>query len=128
MFSNTKLSSALAALVITAAIAAPAADARGVANKPVLVAPCDPSAVPPPPSSIAASAAKEYSRLRACAQDDTATVATAPDAFEPSPPTGFDWVSATIGAIAAAGLSLLLAAALGVRPVTSGGRGLSGEQ
>ena len=54
--------------------------------------------------------------LRACGgRDDSTIVASAPIAREPSPPTGFDWVSATIGATAAAGLSLVLAAGLGIR-------------
>jgi hypothetical protein len=116
MRSNTKLSAALAALVIAAAIVVPAADGRMVPNRPKLVATCDPSAVPPPPSSIAASAAKEYEKLRACyGRAHSTTVASAPVAGEPSPPTGFDWPSAMIGAIAAGGLSLVSAAALGTR-------------
>jgi len=105
----------LAALAVTAAILTPAANARPIVDVPTAAA-CDPSALPPPPSSIAASAAKEYAALRACGrQDDSTIVASAPIAREPSPPTGFDWVSATIGAIAAAGLSLVVAAVLGVR-------------
>jgi hypothetical protein len=105
----------LAALAVTAAIVTPAANARPIIDLPTAAA-CDPSAVPPPPSSIAVSAAKEYAALRACAgQDDSTIVASAPIAREPSPPTSFDWVSATIGAIAAAGLSLALAAGLGLR-------------
>jgi hypothetical protein len=103
------LARALAALAVAAALVAPAAYARPVVT-------CDPSAVPPPPSSIAASAAKDYELLRACgAQDDSTTVASAPVTREPSPPTGFDWVSATIGGTVAAGLSLAFAAAVGMR-------------
>ena len=105
---KTKLSGALPALAVAAAIATPAASARPVD--------CDPSAVPPPPSSIAASAAKDYAVLRAChGRADSTIAASAPVAREPSPPTSFDWVSATLGATAAAGLSLVLAAALGTR-------------
>jgi hypothetical protein len=116
MRSNTKLTGALAALVIAAAIAAPAAGGRTIPNRPKLVATCDPSAVPPPPSAMAASAAKEYAKLRACyGRAHSTTVASAPVAREPSPPTGFDWPSAMIGAIAAGALSLVSAAAFGTR-------------
>jgi hypothetical protein len=110
---NSKFSGAVAALAVAAAIMAPAASARPVVDRPVVT--CDPSAVPPPPSSIAASAAKDYAILRGCqAQAVAATVAPAP-AAETSPPAGFDWVSATIGAVVAAGLSLVFATALGMR-------------
>ena len=111
----------LAALAVATAIFAPAANARPITDPPAAIA-CDPSAVPPPPSSIAASAAKEYAALRACGgQDDSTINASAPIAREPSPPTSFDWVSATIGATAAAGLwSLVLAAGLGARRRTRG--------
>jgi hypothetical protein len=110
MRSNSKLSGAVAALAVAVAIMAPTASARPI---------CDPSAVPPPPSSIAASAAEDYAILRGCHdQTAAATVASAPVA-EASPPTSFDWVSATIGAVVAVGLSLALAAALGTRRRTS---------
>jgi hypothetical protein len=106
---KNKLGGALAALALVAALAAPAAHARPAVT-------CDPSAVPPPPSSIAASAAKEYELLRACAaHDDSTTVASIPVSRAASPPTGFDWVSAAIGGIVAAGLSLVFAAAVGIR-------------
>ena len=114
MRSNTKLSGALAALAVAAAFAPAAAYAR--IDPPLRAVTCDPSDVPPPPSSIAASAAKEYAVLRACGgQDDSTTVASAPLARKPSSPTGFDWVSAAIGAAAAGGLSLASVAALGMR-------------
>jgi hypothetical protein len=116
MRSNTRLSGALAAVAVAAAIAPPAAYARPIIDPPSPAVTCDPSDVPPPPSSIAASAAKEYAVLRACGgQDDSTTVTSAPVAREPSPPAGFDWVSAAIGAAAAGGLSLVSAAALGMR-------------
>jgi hypothetical protein len=112
MRSNSKLTGVVAALAVAAAIMAPTASARPIVT-------CDPSAVPPPPSSIAASAAKDYTILRGCHDQSTAaTVASAPVA-EASPPTSFDWVSATIGAVVAVGLSLALAAALGTRRRTS---------
>ena len=66
--------------------------------------------VPPPPSSIAASAAEEY-EAAAGAQ----TVASQPVADEPSAPGGFDWVSAAIGAVAAAGVAVVSMATLGMR-------------
>ena len=113
MRTHTKLTRALAALAVAAAIATPAANAAPSVN-PVVT--CDPSQVPPPPSSIAASAAKDYAVLRACHGGSESTAFAAPSvARKSSAPTGFDWVSATIGAIAVAGLSLAFAAALGVR-------------
>jgi hypothetical protein len=116
MRSKNKLSGAVAALAVAAAIVAPAASARPVVAPLTPVVACDPSAVPPPPSSIAASAAKEYELLRACgAQNDSTTVASVPVAREPSPPAGFDLVSATIGGTVAAGLALVFAAAVALR-------------
>jgi hypothetical protein len=64
--------------------------------------------VPPPPSSIAISAADEYEALRAPAGSTKV-------AGEPSPPSGFDWASAAIGAVAASGIALVTVAALGMR-------------
>jgi hypothetical protein len=72
--------------------------------------------VPPPPSSIAASAAKEYNDLRSPDTRDQA------EAYKPSlqrhsvadEPSGFDLVSAAIGAAAAAGLGIVLLAAGGL--------------
>jgi hypothetical protein len=96
-------------------------------------------AVPPPPSSIAASAAEEYNDLRSPDAVDASraagdpsviqrgsypvaeyygelnTPASSPVADEPTTPDGFDWVSALIGAVAAAGLSLVLMATVGTR-------------
>ena len=121
MRTNTKLTGALAALAIAAAITAPATYAapnrhNHEANPPSPAIKCDPSAVPPPPSSMAASAAKEYAILRGCrGRDDSTTFASAAVARKPSVPTGFDWVSAAIGAIAVAGLSLVSVAALSMR-------------
>jgi hypothetical protein len=105
--------------------------------------------VPPPPSSIAVSAAEEYQELRSPDAVDAAREAgdppsvetpaqtgsypvgevydkirppdtpvaanTQPVAAEPAEPSGFDLVSAAIGAVAAGALSLLLMATLGTR-------------
>jgi hypothetical protein len=107
---SAKLATAL--LAVTLAIAAPAAYAM----------PADPVGaptptqrvpdVPPPPSSIAMSAADEYEVLRA-------PVASTEVADEPSSPSGFDWVSAAIGAVAAAGIALVTVAALSARRRTA---------
>jgi hypothetical protein len=49
------------------------------------------------------------------AEDYRPTLEPQPTAAEPSEPSGFDVVSAAIGAVAAAGLSLVLVATLGLR-------------
>ena len=106
---STRLNTALAGLVIAATLAAPAAYAMPIDP----VAPAvtrEASDVPPPPSSIAASAGQEYEKLRA-----PDTVASQPVADEPSAPRGFDWVSAAIGAVAAAGVAVVSMATLGMR-------------
>ena len=71
------------------------------------------SDVPPPPSSIAMSAGEEYEALRRPTTQPVA--ATQPVADAPPAPTGFDWLSATIGAAAVAGLALVSLAAVGTR-------------
>jgi hypothetical protein len=72
-------------------------------------------AVPPPPSSIAVSAREQYNELRASgAQDRSTTVAPQP-AVHATPPVGFDWASAGIGAAVAAALSLAGLAIVGLR-------------
>jgi hypothetical protein len=92
----------------------------------------DPPEVAPPPSSIAASAAEEYNKLRAPDAtdeippqqgsypvgeyyEDLRASESQPVADEPSEPSGFDWVSAAIGAVVAAGLTLVLMATVGTR-------------
>jgi hypothetical protein len=106
---STRMAGALAAIAVAAMIGAPAAYAGSDAT-------CDPHAVPPPPSSIAASAAAQYDALRSCgAQDRNTAVVSQPIADEPSGQRGFDWVSALIGAAAAAGLALVSMATLGMR-------------
>lgn len=104
---STRLNTALAGLVIAATLAAPAAYAMPIDP----VAPAvtrEASDVPPPPSLIAASAGQEYEKLRAPGTSE-------PVADEPSAPGGFDWVSAAIGAVAAAGVAVVSMATLGMR-------------
>ena len=104
---STRLNSALAGLVIAGTLAAPAAYAMPIDP----VAPAvtrEASDVPPPPSSIAASAGQEYEPLRAPGTSE-------PVADEPAVPDGFDWVSAAIGAVAAAGVAVVSVATLGMR-------------
>jgi hypothetical protein len=108
---SAKLATAL--LAVTLAIAAPAAYAIPAdpvgAPAPTQQVPD----VPPPPSSIAMSAADEYEVLRA-------PVASTEVADEPSSPSGFDWVSAAMGAAAAAaGIALVTVAALSTRRRTA---------
>ena len=110
--SSTKLVTALVGLAL--AIAAPAAYAM----------PADPLGAPgatqqvpdvPPPSSIAVSAADEYEVLRAPDAPVTGTAV----ADEPSSPSGFDWLSAAIGALAVAGIALATVGALSTRRRTA---------
>jgi hypothetical protein len=121
---STKMTGALAAIAVAATIAAPAAYAIPIDGDPLVRSPDatrDVGEVPPPPSSIAASAAKEYDALRSAgAQDRNRPVASQPIADQPSAPGGFDWVSALIGAAAAAGLALVSMATLGMRKRTAG--------
>jgi hypothetical protein len=131
---KTRLATALAGAALASALAVSGASAHYGQQTD------NPEYVPPPPSSIAVSAAEEYQDLRSPdtrdqadgyapgnAQDlrspDTVdaaggyhpTVAQQPVADEPSEPSGFDFVSAAIGAIAAGAVALVLMAALGLR-------------
>jgi hypothetical protein len=94
----------------------------------------------PPPSSIAISAGEEYQDLRSPDAADAApgagtqdlrspdtrdyangyapTLDSQPVVDEPSTPSGFDWVSALIGAAAASGIALMLMAFFGGGRVT----------
>jgi hypothetical protein len=108
---STRLNTALAGLIVAATLAAPAAYAM----------PTDPAApavtreasdVPPPPSSIVVGSGQEYEYEQLRAPN---TVPSQPAADEPSAPGGFDWVSAAIGAVAAAGVAVVSIAALGMR-------------
>lgn len=105
MFSK-KLVTALVGVAL--AIAAPAAYAMPIDPVGAPETTQEVPNVPPPPSSIAMSAADEYEVLRAPA-GSTAV------AGEPSSPSGFDWASAAIGAVAAAGIALVTLAALSTR-------------
>ena len=70
----------------------------------------DASDVPPPPVLDRRIGRPGIRGLRA-----RNTVASQPIADEPSAPDGFDWMSAAIGAVAAAGLAIVSFAALGTR-------------
>ena len=78
--------------------------------------------VPPPPSSIAATAGKAYDGLRSPGEP-VAQSTDAPQTVvdEPSSPSGFDLPSAVIGAATGAGILIVLLAAGGLarrRPLT----------
>lgn len=113
---SRKLVTAL--LAVTLAIAAPAAYAMPVdpvgATTPTEQVPD----VPPPPSSIAMTAKDQYEVLRAPVGGTEVAGGTAV-ADEPSSPSGFDWMSAAIGAVAAAGIALATVAALSTRRRTA---------
>jgi hypothetical protein len=109
MFSR-KLVTALVGVVL--AIAAPAAYAMPVDPNGAPGTTQELPQVPPPPSSIAMSAADEYEVLRA-------PVGSTEVADEPSSPSGFDWLSAAIGAVAAASIALVTIAALSTRRRTA---------
>ena len=114
-----RLATALAGAALASALAVSGASADphaiDAANREA-----NPPYVAPPPSSIAASAAEEYQDLR---MPDRRTppehyapaLDQQPVADEPSEPSGFDFVSAAIGAIAAGAVALLLMALLGLR-------------
>ena len=101
------VATALAGATMASAMGATAASARPVEQflpgEPA--GSVDPQSVPPPPSSIAASAGEAYEELRSPDQPPAQ-----PTVGEP---TGFDVPSAAIGAATAAGLVILLLAAGG---------------
>lgn len=120
---KARVAGALAGVAVAATIAAPTAYAMPIDPvQPVGAADAgDPSYVPPPPSSIAASAAEAYDALRSAgAQDRNPPVGSQQVADQPSAQGGFDWVSSLIGAAAAAGLALVSMATLGMRKRTAG--------
>jgi hypothetical protein len=97
---------------IALAISAPAASAMPMDPNGAPGATQEVPQVPPPPSSIAASAADQYEVLRAPAGSTQV-------GGEPASPSGFDWLSAAIGALAAAGIALVTVAALSTRRRTA---------
>jgi hypothetical protein len=131
---NTRLASALAGAALASALVVSSASAdqhaidahNRAVNPPPVASPQELRSsntraqpeVGPPPSSIAKSAAEEYEKLRAQAADNPAP-APQPVADEPSGQGGFDLMSAAIGAVAAAAMSLVLMASLGLRRPTS---------
>jgi hypothetical protein len=109
---STKLVTTLMGVAVAAAIAAPTAFAMPIDPVGSPTTAHDASDVPPPPSSIAASAGEDYEALRAPGGTGEGTVVAVE---KPSAPAGFDWVSAAIGAVAAAGIALVSLAAIGTR-------------
>ncbi len=110
-----RLATALAAAALASALAVSGAHAHyGSQSVPS-------PEVAPPASSIAASAGEEYQALRSAGTGDLASARPAP-AQQPvvDEPSGFDPVSAVIGAVAAAALSLVLMATLSTRRPTGG--------
>jgi hypothetical protein len=101
------VATALAAATIASTIGATAVSARPVEQSVPgeAASPVAPESVPPPPSSIAAPAGDAYEELRA------------PDEPSRQPtgdPSGFDLVSAAIGAAAASGLIIVMLAVGGL--------------
>jgi hypothetical protein len=80
------------------------------------------TSMPPPPSSIAASAGQAYEELRAASQvGDHGTSESQPAVHEGSTASGLDMPSAAIGAATGAGVVIMLLVAGGLarrRPVT----------
>jgi hypothetical protein len=112
---KTRFAGALTCVAVAATIAAPVAFAmptEPASSGPAREARVAPPDVPPPPSLIAASAGEQYEELRSPDTQDGAAGDVATVAAQPG---GFDWVSAAIGAVAAAGLSFVTFAALGMR-------------
>jgi hypothetical protein len=108
-----RLATAMAAAALASAMAVSGAHAHYGSQSP------GSQKVPPPASSIAASAGEKYQDLRSAGSGEPAgsrpTLAQQPVADEPS---GFDPLSAVIGAVAAAALSLVLMATLSTRRPT----------
>jgi hypothetical protein len=102
----------IALLAVTLAIATPAAYAMPVDPVRAPGTTQEVPHVPPPPSSIAMSAKDQYEVLRT-------PVGSTEVADEPSSPSGFDWASAAIGAVAAAGIALATVAVLSTRRRTA---------
>jgi hypothetical protein len=115
-----RLATALAGAAIASALAVSGASADPHAIDAASREANPPQVVAPPPSSIAASAAEQYQDLRLPdrrmpPQHYATALDQQPVADEPSEPSGFDFVSAAIGAIAAGAVALVLMAAMGLR-------------
>jgi hypothetical protein len=116
MFSTaykTRLATALAGAALASALAVSGASADQHAID------AHNRAVNPPP--VASPQELRSSNTREQPEVYSPALASQAVADEPSSPGGFDWVSAAIGAAAAAGLSLVLMATLGLRRPTSRG-------
>jgi hypothetical protein len=108
-----RLATALAAAALASAMAVSGAHAHYGSQSP------GSQEVPPPASSIAASAGEEYQALRSAGTGDLADSRPTPaQHVVADDPSGFDPVSAVIGAVAAAALSLVLMATLATRRPT----------
>ena len=113
------VATALAGAAIASAIGTTAASARPMGQwAPGAPGSVASASVPPPPSSLAAPAGSAYEELRA---PDQPTGGSEPVADEPSAPSGFDVLSAAIGAATGAGIVIVLLATGGLirrRPPT----------
>jgi hypothetical protein len=118
------VATALAGAALASAIGATGASARPVEQfiPSSAGATAESPSLPPPPSSIAASAGKAYEGLRSPGQPVAQpTGEPQPVVDEPTSPSGFDLLSAAIGVAAGAGFVIVLLAAGGLarrRPLT----------
>jgi hypothetical protein len=115
------VATALAGASMASAIGATAVSARPVEQfmPGEAAGSVDPQSVPPPPSSIAAPAGEAYEELRS--PDEPPAQPTGAPQQVSDEPSGFDLVSAAIGAAAGAGLIIVVLAAGGLarrRPLT----------
>ena len=102
------VATALAGAALASAIGATGALAMPMAPGSVDTA-VETQSVPPPPSSIAAPAGSAYEELRSPVGGGTQ-----PAVAKATEPSGFDLPSAAIGAVTAAGLLIVLLAAVGL--------------
>jgi hypothetical protein len=104
---KTRLATALAGAALASALIV-----SGASADPHAIDAHDRAVNPPP---VASPQDLRMPDTRDQAEGYSPTLESQPVADEPSSPSGFDWVSAAIGAVAAAALSLLLVATLGLR-------------
>jgi hypothetical protein len=102
-----RLATALAGAALASALVV-----SGASADPHAIDAANRAANPPPVASPQDLRAPD---TRDAAEGYSPTLESQSVADEPSSPGGFDWVSAAIGAVAAAGLSLVLMATLGMR-------------